>query len=194
MKATKESRKQVKEQPEAAVPAPAQEAESVDRIRDIIFGAQMRDYEARFRGLEERLGNEIDAIGQRLEKRFEQLGQDTRQRLDRLQKDLQAEASQRNEAHGQLAQALEHLDTSLRQNISEQGGSAGKALAEARDQLSKESRESAASLEKRIDDLSRSVSRQLEKLAGEKTDRAALAAVLSEVAGKLSAEPPGKKK
>ncbi len=194
MKATKESRKQVKEQPEAAVPAPAQEAESVDRIRDIIFGAQMRDYEARFRALEERLGREIDVIGQRLEKRFEQLSQETGQRLDRLKKDLQAEASQRNEANGQLAQALEHLDTSLRQNISEQGGSAGKALAEARDQLSKETRESAAGLGKRIDDLSRSLSRQFEKLGDEKTDRAALAALLTEVAGQLSAGPPGKNK
>jgi len=38
------------------------EAGNVDQIRDIIFGAQMRDYEKRFIRLEERLLSESDSL------------------------------------------------------------------------------------------------------------------------------------
>ena len=53
--------------PDTKIPAPdgdKHEAANVDKIRDIIFGSQMRDYEKRFSRLDERLtiGSEGDAV------------------------------------------------------------------------------------------------------------------------------------
>ena len=49
------------------------EAGSVDKIRDILFGAQMRDYEARFARLEEQLMKETAEIRETSRRRSEQL-------------------------------------------------------------------------------------------------------------------------
>ena len=48
---------------------------SVDQIRDIIFGAQMRDYEERFSALEARLFDEARALREDVQRRFESLEQ-----------------------------------------------------------------------------------------------------------------------
>ena len=58
--ATAQERKKSKKsaEPEEPVPAPpvqVEEEKTVDRIRDIIFGPQMRDYEERFQALERQL-------------------------------------------------------------------------------------------------------------------------------------------
>ncbi len=41
------------------------ESGKVDRIRDILFGSQMRDYDGRFQKLEERLTREADELRER---------------------------------------------------------------------------------------------------------------------------------
>lgn len=46
---------------------------SVDQIRDIIFGAQMRDYEERFTALEARLIEEARALREDVQDRFREL-------------------------------------------------------------------------------------------------------------------------
>ena len=47
--------------------------QNVDRIRDIIFGSQMRDYDSRFQRLEERLAFEGAAMRSDLQKRLDAL-------------------------------------------------------------------------------------------------------------------------
>src|SRR5579862_5809970 len=42
------------------------EGANVDKIRDILFGSQMRDYDKRFGRLEERLIKDAESLGQRL--------------------------------------------------------------------------------------------------------------------------------
>ena len=51
----------------------AQAGGNVDKIRDILFGSQMRDYEARFARLEETLVKETVEIRETSRRRFEQL-------------------------------------------------------------------------------------------------------------------------
>ena len=49
------------------------EGANVDKIRDILFGSQMRDYDKRFVRLEERLAKAADALRDDLKKRFDSL-------------------------------------------------------------------------------------------------------------------------
>ena len=46
---------------------------NVDKIRDILFGTQMRDYESRFASLEETLSKETVEIRETSRRRFDQL-------------------------------------------------------------------------------------------------------------------------
>src|SRR5438067_5799027 len=49
------------------------EADKVDRIRDILFGPQMRDYDGRFQRLEDNLAREANEIRDDTQKRLEAL-------------------------------------------------------------------------------------------------------------------------
>ena len=56
------------------------EGTNVEKIRDILFGSQMRDYEKRFQRLEERLTKDAEALREELKKRFDGL-ETSRQRI-----------------------------------------------------------------------------------------------------------------
>jgi predicted nucleic acid-binding Zn-ribbon protein len=76
---------------------PREPAQEVERIRDIIFGAQMKDYEGRFQTLQrdlDRLQGDIDRLSERLAEQEsthnKQLG-DLRQEMRQSDDDLRDE-------------------------------------------------------------------------------------------------------
>lgn len=78
--------------------------QEVDRIREIIFGNQMRDYQQQFQAMErdlDRLRGDIDRLGEQLSdqdsgqgKKVEALRQETRQANDDLRDELRQTAQQ----------------------------------------------------------------------------------------------------
>ena len=76
----------------AAIPG-----ESVDQIRNIIFGAQMEAYENRFSSLEERMLNELALQREESSRRF-----------DAVREELATERKQRTEEAGRDRLAQEH--------------------------------------------------------------------------------------
>src|SRR5438105_13983391 len=60
-------------------------AGNVDKIRDILFGTQMRDYESRFARLEETLIKETLEIRETNRRKFEQLETFIRKEFDAVQ-------------------------------------------------------------------------------------------------------------
>jgi hypothetical protein len=75
-------------------------AQEVDRIRDIIFGAQMRDYEQRFQTVQrdlDRLQGEIDRLTEQLSEQGTDHGkrlQSLRQEMRQVDEDLRDELRQ----------------------------------------------------------------------------------------------------
>ena len=55
------------------VPQQTLEGESIDKVRDILFGAQVRDFERRFSALEKHLRNEVSDLSSAMSKRFDYL-------------------------------------------------------------------------------------------------------------------------
>ncbi|RME45610.1 MAG: hypothetical protein D6791_10300 [Chloroflexi bacterium] len=80
----------------------AQTAQEVDRIRDIIFGPQMRDYEQRFQRIQrdldrlqqatDRLNEQLSEQGSNQEKKLQALRQEMRQADDDLRNELRQTA------------------------------------------------------------------------------------------------------
>src|SRR6516165_2538276 len=73
------------------------EGANVDKIRDILFGANMREYEKRFARLEERLTKSSEALRDDLKKRFEALESYVKDELESLGSRLKAEKAERSE-------------------------------------------------------------------------------------------------
>src|SRR3974390_3356973 len=78
------------------------EGANVDKIRDILFGANLREYEKRFARLEERLTKSSDALREGLKKRFDSLESYVREAIDSLGQRLKSEKSERAEALKEL--------------------------------------------------------------------------------------------
>jgi predicted nucleic acid-binding Zn-ribbon protein len=89
---------------QAKAASQAESTHEVDRIRDIIFGSQMRDYEQRFQTLLrdlDRLQKEIDRLGGQLTdqesehgKKLQNLRQEMRQADDDLRDELRGTTQQ----------------------------------------------------------------------------------------------------
>src|SRR5208282_6470460 len=60
------------------------EGANVDKIRDILFGSQMRDYEKRFVRLEDSVTKALDTLREDMTKRLDTLGSFIRQEVDSL--------------------------------------------------------------------------------------------------------------
>src|SRR6202451_3959242 len=78
------------------------EGANVDKIRDILFGSQMRDYDKRFVRLEDRLIKDAESLREEMKKRFESLEAFVQKELESLGVRLKTEKSERGEAVKEL--------------------------------------------------------------------------------------------
>ncbi len=148
--------------------------ESVDRIRQIIFGAQMEDYERRFSQLEKRLVQESAEIRKDLVKQFQNLEAALQREVDRLSKQLTAERDSRVKAAEKLSKKMLEEDRKLEAKIVSGGDRFDKLLKSAEEKAKKLLQDRFSRLQERI-----------EELKGDKTDRAALARILRGAAEQL---------
>ncbi len=179
--------------PPAADPQP----ESLDKVRDILFGSQMRAVETRLQGMEERLREEHESIRSDFTKQTESLEALMRSEVQALTERLAAERTRRTEELKALSAEFKEALRALEKRhvkLEEAGTMADAAL---RDQLLLQSRDSAAELAKLGERLGAELSRSHQELKSSKTDRATLAALLNDVAAQLGgdsgpAAAPGK--
>ena len=79
---------------------------NVEKIRDILFGGNMRDYDKRFAKLEDRLISDIERLSQDVFKRFENLDGYIRKEFEDLTNKLHTEKTERKqdreEGHGEI--------------------------------------------------------------------------------------------
>jgi hypothetical protein len=161
---------------------------NVDKIRDILFGNQMRDYETRFSRLEESLQKESQELKETTRRRFENLEEYLKKELEALETRLRTEAEERSEAVRQLSRELRELADALNRRLretQEQNSSAERSL---RRDLLQKSQDISDEIRTRTEQLSNIMERRAGELRNDKADRAALAALFTEVAMRLSNE------
>ncbi len=127
---------------------------NVDKIREILFGGQMRDYEGRFADLEKRLTLQTDRMGKELEKRIERLNTYAKREIDKLSERIKTERKDRiadgksgerelkdmsRQVEGwytELEERLEADSQDLRNSMHEQSEDLSALIAETRKHLS----------------------------------------------------------
>ena len=184
-----------KTQPVNGPPA-APQAESIEQVRDLLFGGQMRMVDARIQSLDERLAHETSALRSEFERQLGDLDGSIKKEFARHAERLASERTKRVEdlksLNSELRESLKVLER-RHQSLEE---TAGLADAELRDHLVKNAAAFSSELARTSERIMSELQRITTALQAEKLDSAALAAGLTELAGKLTggtAAPQGKK-
>jgi len=172
--------------PEA--PKPAEPAGNVDKIRDILFGANMREYETRFARLEETLNREAADLRETTRKRFDSLENYLKKELEALQARLKTEREERTESAAQQSRESKDLGDSLARRIRDLDDQSSEAHRGLRQEILDQSRTLLDEIRAKHEDIAATLERRFQELRHGKTDRAALASLFTEVAMRLNDE------
>lgn len=182
--------------------------ESVERIRDIIFGPKMRDYEQRFEAVMRdigRLQQELDRLGEQLtakdaaqSRNLQALRQELRQADDELKAALKAEAGRLTAQLAEQNAAHTTSEKNLRQELQQADSELQAALKAEISRLSAELADQAAAQETALQnlrlelrkadaDLREELRTIAQRLTDEKTDRAMLGDLFIELGNHVKA-------
>jgi hypothetical protein len=177
-------------QPSAEPSGSAQSPESgggnIDKIRDILFGSNMRDYEQRFSRLEEALKKESADLRDTTRRHLEALETFVHKELSALQGRVIAERDERSENHSRLTADLAAASASFFRKIGEMENHEANAKSEIRSNLLQQSKDLNDAIRHKAEELTSLLESRFAELHHAKTDRAGLASLFSEVALRLS--------
>ena len=163
--------------------------ESLDKVRDILFGSQMRAVESRLQGMEERLRREHESMRSDFDRQNESLDSLIRSEVQGLTERLSAERIKRTEELKGLAAEIKEAIRELEKRHVKLEEDANMADAALRDQLFAQSASAASELGKLGERLAAELSRSHHELMSTKTDSTTLAALLTEMATRIGWGP-----
>lgn len=171
-------------------PAPPNDAtpESLDKVRDILFGGQMRAVESRLQGLEERLMREQAVMRSDFDKRIADLDASAKRDAQTLGDRLNTERTKRAEELKALSAEIKEILRSLEKRHVKLEELSGLADAEIRDQILQQSRAIGAEIERLSQRVTADLNREVSSLRNDKTDVSAIVGVFSDMATRLAGE------
>jgi uncharacterized phage infection (PIP) family protein YhgE len=167
------------------------ESDNVDRIRNILFGSQMRDYDDRFQKLEERLGRHAAEVRSELQEKLQALEALIKGEAESVCNRLNAEQSERRQAIENLAQEMSDTVRGLESKITNLENKAAQDIGQLREQLLEQTKALSAELNSKHDEMKDRFEREARRIRDAMTGREALAEVLSELASRLKNESAG---
>ena len=167
---------------------PEGEVVGVEKIRDLLFGNQMQDYDRRFSMLEERFLQRLREIESEAARNLSSLESSTKKQMELLDSQLREEKDQRTDADREMERTQrDHNDTVEKRlrSISEQLSRVERDHA---DRLTQEVQSLREEIRRRNDDLQRTIEKMFAELSNVKTDRNLLAGLFVEIARCLNQE------
>lgn len=164
------------------------EGQNVDKIRDILFGSQMRDYEKRFTRLEERMVKASEALRDEVKKRFDTLEAYVGQELEALGQRLKSEKAERGEALKELTRETRDTSKAQDKRMSQLDEQLAEAQSELRARLLEQSKALTGAIQKSHTEMEAALESEAATLRLEKTDRAMLADLFTELSLRLKDE------
>ncbi len=161
---------------------------SVEKIREILFGSQIKNYETRFGRLEEALARETSEIKDTMRRRLESLEAFFKSETESLSARLKAERDEREETLNNISRELKTSAAQLSKKILDLDNRLTQERSAARQELMNESRKLLDEIRQRNESLSALLETRVSELRHTKTDRSALAALFVELAVRLKDE------
>ena len=161
---------------------------NLDKVRDLLFGGQMRDYDRRFARLEERLTKESAELRDEVKRRLSALETYMKAEVDSLSERLRAEQDARGAADQDLGRDLRDTAQQFEHKLTQIEDVVARGQRELRQQLHTQHQELGDDIRQRVEEVLLRLAREAQELRSDKTDRKALAALLTEMAMRLNAD------
>ena len=169
--------------------APASpDAPGVDKIRELLFGNQMQDYDKRFVVLDERLQQKIHDLDAVATRNLGNLESSIKKQLESIIGQLRQEQELRVDADKELGRGLRELIEGLDKRISQVSDRVASLERDFTERLGHESQVLRDDIRRRNEDTRTTIERMFSELSNVKTDRNLLAGLFVEIARCLNQE------
>lgn len=172
----------------SAMISPVSPDESLDKVRDILFGAQSREFERRFALLEEELLRKTAEARGEAHQRLESLETQLREEVEQLTNRIQSEHEARTETVKAVTAELHKLTRQLDEKIADLSQSSTDAQEDIRQQLVDEARLLTKQIEQQSEDLQSALNHEVGQLNHNKLNRADIAQLFSEMSKRFLGE------
>ena len=167
---------------------PGNEDQSIDKVRDILFGAQTRQFDQRIAQMDERFSKQLTELRNETVRMIESLETYVKKEVASLADDLRGEGDARSQAVGKLTQNASNLENDFEKKIQQLGKKTTEGQRDLQEQILKQSKDLLEEIRRRFDELSHSMDQAIDGLQEDKTDRLALANLFTELALRLKDE------
>ena len=161
---------------------------NLDKVRDLLFGGQMRDYDRRFARLEERLVKETADLREEVRRRLSALEAYMKAEVESQSDRLRAEQEGRSAGDKELGRELRDSAQQFDQKLSQLDDLVARNQRDLRQQLHTQHHELVDDIRQRVEDVLGRLAHEAQELRSDKTDRKALAALLTEMAMRLNGD------
>jgi DNA repair exonuclease SbcCD ATPase subunit len=161
-----------------------EEGRVVERIRDILVGSQIRDYDGRLQRIDERLTKEATEARASLQRRFDSLENFLKSEVESFSKRLNAEQSEYGAAIEKLGHDLSETVKAFESKIKNLHDYA-REIHDLHRQLLEQSKALSAELKEKHEQMQADLNRNSEQIRTSMLGRQALAEVLSEMAERV---------
>ena len=166
------------------------DAGNMDKIRYILFGAQMREQEKWYTRLEQRTFKEINSLKEETRKRFDSLENYIKNEIDMLSDRLQTEKDDRTTSVKDLSNELREMNTMLEERIARLGNQLDNSSMNLRRQIMELSKNLTDELQQKYEDTSNMMEESSQELQTNKVDRTVLSELFAEIAMRLTNDFP----
>lgn len=164
------------------------ESGNVDRIRNILFGSQMREYDGRFQKLEERLTHDAGELRGDVQRQLHALESFMKGEVESMTNRVKAEQAERGQALERIARDMGETARALELKIGNLDSQAAKDIRDLREQLLEQSKNLSAEIKDKHEQMRGHLDQEAGQIRKAMTGREALAEMLSEIALRLKNE------
>jgi hypothetical protein len=173
--------------------APAStDAPGVDKIRELLFGNQMQDYDRRFSLLEERFQQRLRDMDAESARNLAALESSMKKQLESIAGQVRQEEELRAEADKELGRGLREQIQALDKRLGQISDQVGRLEREFTERLGHESQTLRDDIRRRNDEMRATTERMFSELGNVKTDRNLLAGLFVEIARCLNQDMSAK--
>jgi len=153
--------------------------QNIDKVRELIFGGQMRDYEERFIAIEARFSKESLRLRQDIEERMDSVEALVKSEFEALNDKLNIESKERTERLMSMETLLTKADTNLSQRLNTAEAKTLEETRNLRNQEHDDIKKVRQTIQELREELSNQLETEVETLRKTKVDRASVAALFA---------------
>ncbi len=168
------------------------DAPGVDKIRELLFGNQMQDYDRRFAVMEERFLHKVRDLEAESARAIQSMESSVKKQLESIASQVRQEQDLRQEADKELGRGLREQIQGLEKHLSKVADQLAGLDRDFTERLGRESQTLHEDIRRRNEDTRTAIERMLAELMNVKTDRSLLAGLFVEIARCLNQDSPAK--